>query len=178
METGGHPTFWQQVLPTLVGTIAGFTFSICLFYFTELIKRQRDRAKILKGLRRELKFDLALFEAWLQGIEDARLKVASGDRNIFLYLDYTKFLAIFIGHAVRDGILYDLLTDEDLVGLDTAMRSCNVSSEQEFFAKLEQWKGGQIDSGEMSKTFDFHRFVVTTSKRALETVIRKIDIAR
>lgn len=53
--------FWQQVWSTLVGTIAGFVFSIALFYLTDHIKRQRERAKIIKGLRRELKFDLALY---------------------------------------------------------------------------------------------------------------------
>lgn len=170
--------FWQQVWSTLLGTVAGFVFSIALFYLTERIKRQKDRTKILKGLRRELKFDLALFEFWLKGIEEARPQVAAGDRNIFLYLDYTRFLSIFIGQAVRDGILYDLLTDDDLVGLDKAMRSCNHVAEQEFFAKLNQWKANQIDNTEMFKTFEFHKFVVGTSKKALEVVANKINAAK
>ena len=102
--------FWQHVWSTLVGTAAGFIFAIALFYLTERIKRKRDRAKILKGLRRELKFDLGLHESWLKGIEDARPQVAAGDQNIFVYLDYSRFLSIFIVQAVRDGILYDLLT--------------------------------------------------------------------
>lgn len=170
--------FWQQVWSTLVGTVAGFVFAIALFYLTERIKRERDRAKILKGLRRELKFDLALFESWLKGIEDARPQVAAGDRNIWLYLDYTRFLSIFIGQAVRDGILYDLLTDDELVGLDKAMRSCNPGAEQEFFTKLNQWKAGQIDNADMFKTFEFNKFVVTTSKKALEGIITKISAAK
>lgn len=170
--------FWQQVWATLLGTVAGFMFSIALFYLTEHIKRQRDRAKILKGLRRELKFDVSLFESWLKGIEDARPQVAAGDHNIFLYLDYTRFLSIFIGQAVRDGILYDILTDDELVGLDKAMRSCNPGAEQEFFAKLNQWKAGQVDNAEMFKIFEFHKFVVATSKKALEAVAGKINAAR
>jgi hypothetical protein len=51
------------------------------------------------------------------------------------------------------------------------MRSCNPFAEQEFFAKLTQWKARQIDNAEMFKTFEFHKFVVTTSKKAIETVI-------
>src|SRR5437016_8630695 len=124
-DTGGLLMFWQHVWSTLVGTAAGFIFAIALFYLTERIKRKRDRAKILKGLRRVLKFDLGLHESWLKGIEDARPQVAAGDQNIFVYLDYSRFLSIFIVQAVRDGILYDLLTDDELVGLDKAMRSCN-----------------------------------------------------
>ncbi|PYL75260.1 MAG: hypothetical protein DMF26_08710 [Verrucomicrobia bacterium] len=170
--------FWQHVWSTLVGTAAGFIFAIALFYLTERIKRKRDRAKILKGLRRELKFDLGLHESWLKGIEDARPQVAAGDQNIFVYLDYSRFLSIFIVQAVRDGILYDLLTDDELVGLDKAMRSCNPFAEQEFFAKLTQWKAGQINNAEMFKTFEFHKFGVTTSKKAIETVISRIAAAK
>ena len=83
-EIGADSMFWQQVWSTLVGTVAGFVFSIVLFYLTERIKRSHDRAKTLKGLRRELQFDLALSASWLKGIEDARPQVAAGDKNIFL----------------------------------------------------------------------------------------------
>lgn len=167
-------TFWQQVSATLLGTFAGFAFSLVLFYLTDRFKRQHDRGKILKGLRRELAFDLALFNSWLKAIEDCRLKVASGDKNVFTYLDYTRFLSIFIGHAVREGILYDLLTDDDLVGLDKAMRSCNLASEQDFYAKVNQWKAGQISNADMSNILEFHKFIVTSSKTALDAVVTKI----
>lgn len=167
--------FCQQILSTLIGTIAGFIFAIALFYLTERIKRQRDRNKILSGLQRELKFDIALFESWLKGIEDARPQVAAGDQNIWLYLDYSRFLSIFIGQAVRDGLLYDLLTDDELIGLDRAMRSCNLGAEQDFFTRLNQWKAGQINNAEMFKIFEFHKFVVTTSKKALQGISAKIS---
>lgn len=166
--------FWQ----TLIGTISGFVFSIALFYLTDCIKRKSDRAKILKGLRRELKFDLALFDSWLKGIEDARLKVAVGDKNIYLYLDYTRFLSIFILQAVRAGILYDLLTDDDLVGLDKAMKSCNPEAEQEFTEMLTRWRTGQIDNNTIFETFEFHKFVITTSKKALDAITSKIHAAK
>jgi hypothetical protein len=173
-----EPMFWQQVWSTAFGTVAGFVFSIVLFYMTEHIKRGRDRAKILKGLRRELQFNLALFASWLKGIEDARPQVVAGDKSIFLYLDYTRVLSIFIGQAVREGILYDLLTDDDLVGLDKVLKSSNPQNEQEFYNRLNQWKAGQIDNAEMFKTFEFHKFVVSTSKKALETVSAKIATAK
>lgn len=114
----------------------------------------------------------------MKGIEDARPQVAVGDKNIWLYLDYTRFLSIFIVQAVREGILYDLLTDDDLVGLDKAMRACNPGAEQEFAGRLNQWKAGQIDSAEMFKTFEFHKFVVTISKKALDTIAGKIADAK
>jgi len=170
--------FWQQFSSTLVGTVAGFAFSIVLFYMTERIKRGHDRTKILKGLRRELQFDLALCASWLKGIEDARPQVGAGDKNIFLYLDYTRVLSIFIGQAVREGILYDLLTDDDLVGLDKVLKSSNLQAEQEFFNRLNQWKAGQIDNAEMFKTIEFHKYVVGASKKALEVVAAKIATAK
>jgi hypothetical protein len=169
---------WNQIWSTLVGTIAGFVFSLALFYFTDRIKRRHDRMRILRGLQRELKFDLALFDSLSKGIEDARLKVAVGDKDIYLYLDYSRFLSIFIIQAVREGILYDLLTNEDLVGLDKAMRTCNAQPEKEFSDRLTLWKSGQIGNSEMFKTLEFHKFIVSTSKTALETIAAKIDIAK
>jgi len=171
-------TFWQYVWATLLGTFAGFVFSIVLFYLTERLKRQRERSKILKGLRRELAFDLALLDSWLKGIEDARPQVAAGDRNIFLYLDYTRFLSIFIQQAVREGILYGILSDAELINLDKAMKSCNLVAEQGFSTKLDQWKNGQIDNKEMFKTLEFHKYLVTTSKKTLEGITKSTVTAR
>jgi hypothetical protein len=169
---------WQQVWSTLLGTVAGFVFSIALFYLTERVKHERDRKKILSGLKRELEFDVALHASWLKGLEEARPQVAAGDKNIFLYLEYTRILSVFLGQALRDGMLYDMLTDDELVGLDKALRNANPLAERDFTDRLEQWKTGQIDNGEMFKRLEFHKFVVGTSKTALEAVVSKVKGAR
>ena len=171
----GETAFWGQAAAALIGTVAGFAFSIVLVYLTEHIKRQRDRERVRKGLRRELQFDLALFTSWRAGIDDARLKVAAGDKAIYLYLDYTRVLSIFINQAVRDGLLYDLLTDDELVGLDKALRSSNPQAEQEFANRLTSWKAGEINNSEMFKTFEFHKYVVSTSKKAIEAVASNVS---
>jgi hypothetical protein len=167
-------TFWERVIATLVGTVAGFLFSIALFYLTEKFKRERERTKVLKGLRRELTFNLRLLESWLRGIETARPQVAAGDQNIYLYLDYSRVLRIFVQQAASAGLLYDLLADEELVALDKALRTCDVPAEQDFMQKLQQWKDGTIDNAQMFRTLEFHKYMTEACRKAMESAAQKV----
>ena len=166
---------WGHVISTLLGTLAGFLFAIALFYITEHVKRKHDREKILKGLRRELSYDLGLFDSWLKGIDTARPQVAVGDKNIFLHIGYTTVLRIFIQQAIPAGLLYDLLTDQELVELDTALRTCDSAAEKDYLDKLSAWRSGAMSNEDMFKTFEFHKHLVTRSRQALAAVSSKVS---
>ena len=124
-------SFWSRALATLVGTVAGFVFSIALFYISEHVRRSRDRAKIVVGLRREASFNVSLCDAWLKGFSDVRLKVAAADHNFFNYFDYTRALRIFVQEAVRAGVLYHLLSDAELVDVDKSLRFLGPAAEED-----------------------------------------------
>jgi len=166
-------SFWSRALATLVGTVAGFVFSIVLFYVSEYVKRSRERTKVIAGLKREAAFNIGLCDAWLKGIGDIRLKVAGGDQAVFNYIDYTRALRIFVQEAVRGGILYDLLTDGELVELDKSLRFFGSVSEQDINGKIEQWKTGSISAADMSKALTFHEYVVTEARKAMEQLRSK-----
>jgi hypothetical protein len=166
---------WELVIPTLVGTMAGFIFSIALFYCTEKIKQERDRRRILKNLMRELTFNLRLYDQWLKGIEQARPQVGAGDKNIFLYIDYTRIARTFIIQALPEGLLYDILADEDLLELDTALRLCNPNSVNDFSEALNQWKLGNIGNPEMFQKLEFHRRMIEEGRKAFDATARKVS---
>lgn len=97
-------SFWSRVLSTLVGTVAGFAFSIVLFYLSSFVKRSRDRIKVISGLKREATFNSNLCDAWSSTFADIRLKMSANDRQaVFSYIDYTRALGIFTQEAVRAG---------------------------------------------------------------------------
>ncbi len=161
-------SFWSRALATLLGTVAGFLFSIVVFYISEHVKRSRDRKKIIVGLKREAAFNIGLCDAWLKGVPDVRLKVAAGDQNFFNYFDYTRALRIFVQEAVRAGVLYDLLDDSELVDLDKSLLFLSPLSEGDMNGEIAQWKAGSFSAAELSKALSFHEYVVTESRKAME----------
>ncbi|MFL6260880.1 MAG: hypothetical protein ACJ76Y_14320 [Thermoanaerobaculia bacterium] len=161
-------SFWSRALATLIGTLAGFIFSIVLFYVSEHVKRSRDRTKIVTGLKREAAFNVSLCDLWLHSFADIRLKMAAGDKQaVFNYIDYTRTLRIFVQEALRAGILYDLLSDTELVDLDKILRFLNNMSEQDINAKIHQWKTGEIEAPEMSQALSLHEYVIKEGRKAM-----------
>lgn len=169
-------SFWSRALATLLGTVAGFLFSIALFYISERVKRRHDRAKIMAGLKRETAFNIALCDAWLKGIGDIGLKVAAGDRNIVTYFDYTRALRIFVREAVTAGVLYDLLSDDELVALDKGLLFLGDFAEQDINKKVGLWKteGEGITAADMSQTLQLHQFGISEARRAMDQLRRKV----
>jgi len=163
-------SFWSHALATLVGTVAGFVFSILLFYISERVKRLRDQKKVIAGLKREAAFNIGLCEAWLKAIGDIRPKVAAGDLAFFDYFDYSRALRIFVQEALRAGILYDLLSDTELVDLDKSLLFLAFYWEQDINGKIAQWKAGTIAAPDMSQALTFHEHAVTEACKALETL--------
>lgn len=167
------PSFWSRVLATLIGTVAGFVFAIALFYITEHLKRSRDRTKIIAGLKREAAFNIGLCDVWLKAVADIRLKVAAADPAFFNYFDYSRALRIFVQEAVRAGILYDLLSDSELVDLDKSLLFLGPVSEQDINGKIAQWKAGAIATPVMSQALTFHEYAVTEARKAMERLRSK-----
>jgi hypothetical protein len=162
-------SFWGRTIATLIGTIAGFIFSILLFYISERVKRSRDRQKIIQGLKREATFNVGMCDIWLKAISDIRLKVAAADIAVFYYFDYSRALRIFVQEAVRRaGVLYDLLNDAELVNLDKSLVFLNLLSEQDINSKIAQWKANTITPAAMSQALGFHEYAVTEARKAME----------
>jgi putative component of toxin-antitoxin plasmid stabilization module len=166
-------SFLSRALATLVGTVAGFLFSIVVFYVSEGVKRSRDRQKIIAGLNREAAFNIGLCESWLKSIGEIRLKVASGDRVVFDYFDYSRALRIFVGEALKAGVLYDLLNDSELVELDKALRFLGPPSEQDINGKVAQWKAATIAAPEFSQALNFQTYVVNEARKAMDPLRKK-----
>jgi hypothetical protein len=161
-------SFWGRVAATLVGTVAGFVFSIFLFYISEHVRRARDRKKIIAGLMREAAFNIGMCDVWLKGLAGVRLKVAASDLSFFDYFDYTRALRIFVQEAVKAGALYDVLNDSELVDLDKGLLFLSFASEQDINSKIAQWKAGTISSADMSHAITFHEYGVTEARKAME----------
>ena len=161
-------SFWSRALATLMGTVAGFLFSIVVFYISEHVKRSRDRKKIIIGLKREAAFNLGLCDAWLKSIATVRLKLAADDHDFFNYFDYTRGLRVFVQEALRAGVLYDLLGDPDLVDLDKSLRFLSPQSEMDINGKITQWKDGAVAAADLSKALNFHEYAVTEARKAME----------
>ena len=170
-------SFWSRALATLIGTVAGFVFSILLFYISERIKRSRDQKKIIAGLKREAAFNIGLCDAWLKAIQDIRLKVAAGDAAFFHYFDYNRALRIFVQEALRAGILYDLLSDTELVDLDKSLLFLAFYEEQDINGRIAQWKAGTIAPPDLSQALTFHEHAVTDARKAMETLRSKAATA-
>jgi hypothetical protein len=161
-------SFWSRALATLLGTVAGFVFSIGLFYISERVKRSRDKKKILAGLKREAAFNIGLCDVWLKGLADIRLKVAAADLSVFNYFDYSRALRIFVLEALRAGLLYDLLSDAELVELDKGLLFLGQVSEQDINGRIARWKAGNMAPAELSQALGLHEYAIGEARKAMD----------
>ena len=161
------PSFWSRALATLIGTVAGFIFSIALFYISECVKRSQEKNKLIVHVKREAAFNVGLCDGWIKSLADIRLKVAASDRAFYNYLDYTRCMRVFTQEAFKAGVIYDLLSDAELIDLDKALRFLFQTAEQDINSKITQWKATLIAAPEMSQALTFHEFAVGEARKAI-----------
>ena len=123
------PTCW---LPERV-LVAGFVFSIALFYITEAVKRSRDKKKIIAGLKREVAFNRGLCNAWLKSIGDIRLPypVQPSNATRLLALMEHATVSIIIDHLGVAQAWSDAMRRVDrvldvLVKVDVGFHRCGI----------------------------------------------------
>ena len=168
-------TFCENVTATLVGTTSGFVFAVALFYLTEYWKRNSEKTNLLKNLKREFKYNLALISGWIEEYDKILRKMTTDDLQVYPSLKYTYFQRYFVQTSFGHGILYAKLTDDDDVsGLNTILVHFDSPAEQYILNLVNNWKNGTIDKVTASRAMEFEKDLAVRYKKTYETILQKL----
>ena len=160
-------SYWTKMSASMIGTVAGFIFSICLFYITESVKRKRAKEGALKGLQREFDYNVALLDSWKSMIDKAVAQVASGDHQVFEFFPYSRYSRLFTQQAFAAGLIFEVLGDDEAIALEDILRFFSAETESFLNAQIRAWNEGNIDAKETLRTLHYNADMITKNRKAL-----------
>lgn len=150
-------SFWQQVISTFIGALAGFLFSILLFYFTERWKNSQKKRNLNFNILKECEYDIDFLEKFKSDFEKACQQITINDKNIFIIFRFSKLQRLFILSAFNEGLLYKNLTVEEIGTLDSMLNYFNFFTDNYLIERLEQFKKDGIGQMEALGVFNYNK---------------------
>jgi uncharacterized membrane protein YgaE (UPF0421/DUF939 family) len=166
--------FGQQILATLIGTIAGFIFSIILFYLTNKWKINSYKKNVVKNFSKEIEYNLSLINRLHSQINDVISKVTADRIDIYTYLDYKRYQRLFLDELFRQEVLYERLNQDEVSEIDTILFHFSIVAENYMNKNIEDWKARKIDRVPTLRSLEFERDQLEGYRQTLQNIKLKI----
>lgn len=153
-------TFEQQILSTFIGALAGFIFSIFLFYLTEKFKINKTNKDLSNNLQKELNHNISFLENYKDEFEKIIRKISANDKQIFTTFRFNKLRRLFILEALNKGLLYKYLSSEEIDELDAMLDYFNVSMDQIHYRYVENYINNTMPQQNTLQMFEFNRDLI------------------
>ena len=163
-------SYWSKVSATLIGTVAGFIFSIGLFYITESIKRKRAKEGTLRSLQREFEYNVALLDTWKPLIDKAITQIAANDHQVFEFLPFSRFSRVLTQQAFAAGLILEILNNDEAIALEDILRFFSYDAENVVNSKVREWNEGLLDQKEAIRMLHFNSEMIVKYRKALSTI--------
>ncbi|MFI5330279.1 MAG: hypothetical protein ACHQ2F_04485 [Desulfobaccales bacterium] len=137
--------FWEQLLATFIGATAGFIFSLVLFWLKEQWKQNRLIKNLLVNLHFELEYNLNLFKKYSERVTECIEAVNSGNRQVYINLDYTFIASYFSLQFYREGLASKYLHYEDVKQWNDVLSNHSQGMEQYILDILESWRKSEVE---------------------------------
>lgn len=150
-------TFSQQLIPTFIGALLAFIFSICLFYLTETWKNSKVNKNLSKNLQREFEYYISFLESYKADFEKLVRAVSSNNKSPLIIFRFYKLQRLFILEAFNKGLLYQYLTTDDINELDTMLTYFNNNTDSFAWNNLNGYKNDTITQQSALNIFEYDR---------------------
>jgi hypothetical protein len=167
-------TFEQQIISTFIGALAGFIFSIFLFYFTEKWKNNKANENLSFNLQKELDYNINFIEGYGDEFEKLIRKVATYDKQIFTAFRFNKLQRLFILEAFNRGLLYKYLSSEEVNDLDAMLDYFNISMNQIHYGYVEDYKSDRVSQQDSLRIFEYNRDLIIKYLKLAKTLKEKL----
>jgi hypothetical protein len=163
-------SYWGKVSATLIGTVAGFIFSIFLFYLTESVKKKRAKEATLKSLQREFEYNIALIDSWKPSMDKAITQIAAGDQQVFEWFPFSRFSRIFTQQAFAAGLIFEVLNNEQAIALEDVLRFFSYDNETYVNNQIRDWKSGTLDQKEALRSMHYNQEMLVKYRKELASL--------
>ncbi len=167
-------TFKEQILATLIGVVAGFIFSITMFYLTEWLKRNRREKSIMKNVVKELEFNLAFLEEYKEDIEKLLRQIAANANDVLAAFRSYRLQRTFVQEAFYAGLLYEKLDIEDISQIDTMLTYFTTPTDQLAYKDLDAYNSNNIDQNVALQKFEFMKGEVERYCKLMNKIKEKL----
>lgn len=169
-------TFYEQLLASFIGTAFGFGFAILLFFRTNAIKTHFAKKTLHKHVKREIEYDISLIQEWINEVDGILRKVTAKDPEVYNYLKFTFFQRyFFLQEALKKGIMYDALDNEDISHLSTILLHYDFGTQQFINSSIQQWKDQQITQQNVLRIFEFQKGVLQKHTKYLKDTLKGLN---
>ncbi len=167
-------TFEQQSLATFIGALAGFVFSIFLFYLTEKWKNNKANKDLSNNLQRELAYNSNFIESYKEDFEKLIRKIAANDRQIFTIFRFNKLQRLFLFESFNKGLLYKYLNSDEINDLDGMLDYFSISINQIHWGYLDYYKNSRVPQQISLQRFEMNKDFLEKYLKLARTLKKKL----
>jgi len=168
-------TIWQNIFSTFIGVLAGFLFSIALFYFTTTQRRYKSARTLAKNLNKEFEYNINFLKNIISDLNKSIEKIASDDDELHMFFDYKYYQRLFLQAYFQQGYLYDKLDPEDIILLDTILSHMAPLAGNWINEHIQMWEKKQITKQRVTQVLSFERDTLEGFIKNIQTIKRKIS---
>lgn len=150
-------SFGEQVTATLIGTVAGFTGSLLLFWIREKVGRCIHEKALVDNLFYELDYNIALFRKYEDLITESIESTGHDNRNVYLNIDYEYIARFFAIQFYQSGLLRKYLHHEDMKRWNDFMIALQVGGQAYVLNQLEAWRKGALGKEDIFAALNMER---------------------
>jgi hypothetical protein len=166
--------FAQQVIATLIGTFAGFFFSLVLFYLTELWKKKQLNKDISANIQRELQYNIDHLESYKGEFEKMLRQITANGKEIWTIFKHNKLQRLFLLDAFQKGLLYRYLTTDEINQMDAMLNYFQPYRDQILTDLLNSFRTDQKTGQEVLATMEWDRDQIEKHIKTLKTLKTKL----
>lgn len=166
--------FWEQTLSTLIGVIAGFVFSIIVFYLTEKWKNSRINQDLSSNLQKEFEFNINFLEKYKTEFEKLIRKISTNDKRHFIIFRFSKLQRLFLLEAFNKGLLYKYLKSEEINELDSMLSYFTATMDQIHYNYSNEYKTGKSTQADSLAIFEFNKEEIEKYLKLTRTLKEKL----
>lgn len=167
-------TFWNHVTATLIGTIAGFIFSLALFWLKERLKQNRLINHLVTNLKYELEYNLNLFKKYSARVSECIEAINSDKKDVYLTLDYNFVASYFSIQFYREGLARRYLHYEDMKRWNDVVSNHSAGTEQYVMDVVESWRKSEIEKDKVFSALKHERDQLNYAIEMIEYLKAKI----
>lgn len=168
-------TFWNYVIATLIGTTAGFLFSLAFFWLKERVKQNYLTKNLIINLKYELEYNLNLFKKYSIKVSECIEAINSGKKDVYLNLDYNFVSSYFSIQFYREGLTRKYLHYEDLKRWNDIVSNHSAGSEKYVMDAVESWRKTEIEKEKVFSALKHERDQLNYAIEMIEYLKAKIQ---
>ena len=167
-------TFEQQIISTFIGALAGFIFSIFLFYLTEKWKNSKIHRDLSTNLQKEFDYNINFLENYEAEFGKLIRKVTANDKQIFTIFRFNKLQRLFLLEAFNKGLLYKYLSPDDINELDAMLSYFTNSMDQVHLMYVDEYKNDKTNQQESLQRFEYNKDQISKYLKTVKTLKEKL----